>query len=219
MLRLENISKTLQGKTVVEDFCLTMRKGDMVCLTGPSGAGKTTIVRIAAGLVAPDRGQRQIGTENIAFAFQDAPLIPWLTALQNMHFVLSPRLRGEKLEAQALTWLEKLGLSDAQDKKPSEMSGGMQRRLSIACSFAVTPELLFLDEPFAFLDGYWQAVVVNELIRQNRQRRLTVLMVSHQPEPVQRLDARVVCLQHKKQHTSFTKSTGGTQEHAANKRS
>jgi ABC-type multidrug transport system ATPase subunit len=195
MLKLEHISKTFRGKPVVKDFSLALARGDLVCLTGPSGAGKTTILRIAAGLLAPDGGRRSIGTENIAFAFQDAPLIPWLTALQNMHFVLSPRLRGRQREERALAWIEKLGLTAALDKKPAEMSGGMQRRLSIACGFAGEPELLFLDEPFAFLDESWQAVVVDELIRQNRQRNLTVLMVSHQPEPVRRLDARVVCLE------------------------
>lgn len=195
MLTLEHICKTLKGKPVIEDFNLAMTRGDTVCLTGPSGAGKTTLLRIAAGLLAPDGGRRHIGTENIAFAFQDAPLIPWLTARQNMHFVLSSRLRGEKLRKQALSWLEKLGLSDAEGKKPCEMSGGMQRRLSIACGFAVEPELLFLDEPFAFLDEYWQAVVVEELLRQNRQRGLTTLMVSHQPEPVRRLGARVISLE------------------------
>lgn len=194
MLKLEHISKSFRGKQVIRDFSLHLATGEMVCLTAPSGAGKTTIVRIAAGLLAPDSGQRRVGTLNIACAFQDAPLIPWLTALQNMRFVLSPRLHGSRREERALTWIEQLGLTAALDKKPHEMSGGMQRRLSIACGFAVEPDLLFLDEPFAFLDERWQKVVVDELLRQNRQRGLTVLLVSHQPEPVRRLCARVVCL-------------------------
>jgi ABC-type nitrate/sulfonate/bicarbonate transport system ATPase subunit len=198
MLKLEHISKTLHGKPVIRDFSLSMAQGDVVCLTGPSGTGKTTLIRIAAGLLASDAGKRTLGTENIACAFQDSPLVPWLTTLQNMHFVLSPRLHGTQRDEQARFWIEKFGLTNAIDKKPKEMSGGMRRRLSIACSFAGTPSLLFLDEPFAFLDEFWQDAVVDEIIRQNRQRKLTVLMVSHQPEPVRRLDARVVFLEPEK---------------------
>jgi ABC-type nitrate/sulfonate/bicarbonate transport system ATPase subunit len=192
MLELHRISKTIEGKSVLRDVTLCLAKGEMVCLTGASGIGKTTLLEIAAGIREPDSGTCTRGSTRIGCAFQDTPLLPWRTVLENMDFILSAHGSAAVRRQTALTWLETLGLQDAVEKKPPQISGGMQRRLAIAASLAVAPDILLLDEPFAFLDAHWQAVVADLVRRLNRTRGVTILLVSHQFEPLRGLGAAVV---------------------------
>ncbi len=114
--------------------------------------------------------------------------------LGNLDFILSSHVHRSERRDRALFWLEKMGLGDAANRKPSEMSGGMRRRLAIACAFSVEPDLFFLDERFASLDGSWQEAISDELIARNQQGDLTVLMARHQLDPVHRMGARIFFL-------------------------
>jgi ABC-type nitrate/sulfonate/bicarbonate transport system ATPase subunit len=194
MLELTHIVKKFQGKEILADINLHLNKGAICCLSGPSGIGKSTLLDVAAGLTNPDAGSRWVGTERIGYAFQEPCLIPWRTAFENIEFVLSGSMGAKNRTEKAMCWLKKLGLADAAHKKPAEMSGGMCRRLCLATALATDPEMVFLDEPFAFLDKDWQQGVAEELIRLNVDHRLTILMVSHQPEPVAKMNAEIIRL-------------------------
>ena len=124
-------------------------------------------------------------------AFQDDVLVPWLSALDNLLLVLPPDT--ERPEALARSWLERFALDPGM--RPTRMSGGMRRRLSLARAFAVNPHILLLDEPFAFLDPDWQALVA-ECTEVHRAAGNAVLMVSHQLGHMDGMDCRIMTVTH-----------------------
>jgi ABC-type nitrate/sulfonate/bicarbonate transport system ATPase subunit len=144
----------------VASASLAVARGEVVCLTGPSGIGKTTLLEMIAGVLSPDRGSVRRATPP-ALMFQDDALVPWLSAGDNIAYILPPRLGAAEVGGIAARWLERFGLEG--DIFPAAMSGGMRRRLSLARTFASGRELILLDEPFAFLDEAWQGRVAEEL--------------------------------------------------------
>ena len=149
MLRLEEISVRFGEKQVLDKCSLRLEKGERVALTGPSGCGKTTLARVALSLQNPDSGTVSSGFARAAAVFQEPRLLPWLTAEENVNLVLSDS--AETLE-EARAWLARLELGDSTGLYPSELSGGMQQRVSIARALAAKPELLVMDEPFKAMD-------------------------------------------------------------------
>ena len=149
MLTLNEISVRFGQKQVLDRCSLSLEKGQRIALMGPSGCGKTTLARIALSLLLPDSGKVETDFERMAAVFQEPRLLPWLTAEENVNLVLSDN--AETLP-QARAWLERLELGDAAALYPSELSGGMQQRLSIARALAVQPELLIMDEAFKGMD-------------------------------------------------------------------
>lgn len=192
MLEMQGVSKSIKGKPVIGNVTLCLGRGNMVCLAGPSGVGKTTLLEIAAGMIAPDRGTVRRHSHRIGCVFQDTPLLPWASARDNIDFFLSTHMSLDKRRAAAEYWLGKTGLADAARKKPPEMSGGMKRRLAIACSFALDPDILLLDEPLAFLDGRWQQWLAREIADLHACGSTAILLVSHQLEPIRDIGAAIV---------------------------
>ncbi|MCW7754336.1 ATP-binding cassette domain-containing protein [Desulfobotulus sp. H1] len=194
MLKLLNVTKTLQKKNVLGNVTFSIKAGEMVCLTGPSGIGKTTLLEIAAGIIQPDSGIRELHAQRPACLLQDTPLLPWCSALGNMEYQLSGYFSAPARKEKALFWLERMELQGATHQKPSEMSGGMKRRLAFACCMALEPDMLFLDEPFAFLDAPWQAEFIRLLIRLNKEYHTAILMASHETAPLNNESIRIVPL-------------------------
>ena len=190
MLELARVTKTYGGKTILASVDIRLEKGAVICLAGPSGIGKSTIIDIAAGLVKPDSGSVRRNSDRLGYAFQNPALLPWKSALENLEFVLSGQRK--EWEALAMDWLDRMGLKQAASRKPRELSGGMRKRLGFAMSVVAAPELLFLDEPFAFLDDGWRKVVAEELKKRNARSGLTVLMASHELEPARRAGAEIL---------------------------
>ena len=149
MLRLEEISVRFGEKRVLDKCSLRLEKGERVALTGPSGCGKTTLARVALSLQNPDSGTVSCGFARIAAVFQEPRLLPWLTAAENVNLVLSDSAWTME---KARAWLARLELGDSAELYPSELSGGMQQRVSIARALAPGPELLIMDEPFKAMD-------------------------------------------------------------------
>lgn len=181
MLELANVGKTFGGKTVIESVNLFLAEGEILCLTGPSGVGKTTLLEIMAGVTRPDRGTVKRRTAP-ALMFQDDALIPWLTAEEAITYIFPPSMPTREQKERAAFWLCALGL--AGDIYPAAMSGGMRRRLSIARTFASGRKCLLLDEPFAFLDAAMCDVVAGA-IADHAGAGCGIVLTSHMRGPLE----------------------------------
>ena len=175
MIKLDKVTKKYGEQTVLDRFSLTLKKGSKTVITGESGIGKTTILRILAGLEKPDGGEI-ICDEKIAVMFQEPRLLPWKTALEN---VRAPLSRDQFPLADK--YLAAVGLGEDKNKFPQELSGGMAQRAALARLLAFAEAngstLLLLDEPFSALDGETAAKML-ELIKAFAVGK-TVLMVAH----------------------------------------
>ena len=187
MLKLEEISVRFGEKQVLEKCGLRLEKGERVALTGPSGCGKTTLARVALSLHNPDSGTVSCGFARVAAVFQEPRLLPWLTAEENVNLVLSDS--AETL-AEARAWLENLELSDALALYPSELSGGMQQRVSIARALAAKPELLVMDEPFKAMDEALRDCVLR--VTADALGDAALLLITHSEREALTLGCRVL---------------------------
>jgi NitT/TauT family transport system ATP-binding protein len=197
-ISVQDVSKVFgQGPDAVlalRQISLDVAFGEFVCLVGASGCGKTTLLNLVAGLERPTAGRMETGGR-CAFIFQEAALFPWLTAAANVDLPL--RLRGlprreRRDHAEAL--LELVQLSGFADRRPHELSGGMRQRVALARALAQEAEILLMDEPFGALDAITRDLLHDELERVWRERRLTVLFVTHNAREAVRLGDRVLVL-------------------------
>ena len=182
MLKLQNVSLSFGEQTVLQDISLTLSPGERIALTGPSGCGKTTLLRIAAGLQKMDSGSRSCTFQKPVVLFQEPRLLPWRTALQNVALVSSL----EKAEF----WLNRLGLLDAKDKCPAELSGGMQQRLSLARALARGGDLFLLDEPFKAMDPALCRDVMEAVAEATKDS--SVLLITHDLEEAATLNCKTI---------------------------
>lgn len=171
MIRLSNVTAGYPGKTVLKDLSLSLPEQGAVAWMAPSGFGKTTLLKVLAGLIRPASGTVS-GLENkkIAFLFQEDRLLPWLTAEKNVEIVSD--------QEKARFWLHEMEIDDP-GQYPREMSGGMQRRVSLARAMAFGGDVLLLDEPFKGLDEALRARIA---ARVRNRFPLTVLSVHDQKE-------------------------------------
>ena len=176
--------------TVFEDATFTVNNGEFVCIIGHSGCGKSTIMNILAGLGEPTGGVVKMDGYAVSgpsldrgVVFQNYSLLPWLSALRNVTFGVRARYPDwskEAVEAHARTFLAKVGLEgDVVHRKPSQLSGGMRQRVSIARAFANQPKLLLLDEPFGALDALTRGTIQDELLKIWEETEQTVFMITH----------------------------------------
>ncbi|MBI1860626.1 MAG: ABC transporter ATP-binding protein [Deltaproteobacteria bacterium] len=181
-IQLENIGKAFpKTGTVLNAVSLKVEKGAFWSLLGPSGSGKTTLLRILSGLEESDSGTRQLnesGEGDVAFVFQEPALLPWLTVEENI------RLPGELLRKPFTSSdvdrvIALVGLGAARGHLPSELSGGMKMRVSLARALATLPQYLFLDEPFAALDEVTRLELEEELSVITKTLGTTTVLVTH----------------------------------------
>ena len=182
-MRVENLTVRYGDKTVLDRIMLTIPEEGLTFLSGPSGVGKTTLLRVLAGLTAPQEGKVECPTPAVML-FQEDRLFPGLSALGQVEAVL-PRERRE----EARKWLELVELTDAAHKVPEELSGGMARRAALARALAVEGKVWLLDEPFAGVDRERALRILERLKGLNRPMILT----GHDPALAERCD-RVIKL-------------------------
>ena len=171
---LRDVSKTYDGERVLDHLDLRIEAGKVTAIMGPSGLGKTTLLRILLGLTDCEGTVSGLENRKIAAVFQENRLLPWLTLKQNLELVCGPGKDADIAEA-----LRRMELSDAADKKPSELSGGMQRRGALARALAYDGDVFLLDEPFTGLDEDLKDRIAGGLSELWRKEKKTVLFVTH----------------------------------------
>ncbi|MBE6753390.1 MAG: ATP-binding cassette domain-containing protein [Ruminococcaceae bacterium] len=170
-ITLSDVSKSFGSKTVLSGVSLTLPERGILRICGPSGRGKTTLLRIIAGLLEADSGI-VMGTEGtrFSFVFQEDRLLGWYSALRNVALVSD--------EGRAAQLLDAVGLAESADKLPSQLSGGMRRRVAIARALAYDGDILLLDEPFSGIDEAARRELIAPLITQYAGNK-PVILVTH----------------------------------------
>ncbi|MCW6036895.1 nitrate ABC transporter ATP-binding protein [Spirulina subsalsa FACHB-351] len=207
-LEIRDISKvypTPGGDFVALDGVnLTVKEGEFICLIGHSGCGKSTLLNMVAGFHQPTSGMITLHQKPITepgpdrmVVFQNYSLLPWKTVFENVYLavdaVYKDKSKGEK-KAIAQEHIELVGLTEAADKRPGEISGGMKQRVSIARALSIRPEMLILDEPFGALDPITREELQEELLSIWREHRVTVLMITHDIDEALFLADRLVMM-------------------------
>ncbi|ORO43626.1 amino acid ABC transporter ATP-binding protein [Streptococcus oralis] len=191
MLELRNINKSFGGKQILTNFSLSIPEKQILAIVGPSGGGKTTLLRMLAGLETIDSGEIYYNGESLAidelekrnllgFVFQDFQLFPHLSVLENL--TLSPiktmSMEKEVAEKKARGLLDQLGLAGHADAFPFSLSGGQKQRVALARAMMINPEIIGYDEPTSALDPELR-LEVEKLILQNKERGMTQIVVTH----------------------------------------
>ena len=203
--QLHKVYQTPKGPlTVVEDFNLTLKKGEFVSLIGHSGCGKSTVLTMAAGLNGISRGAIKLDGLHVegadperAVVFQSPSLFPWLTARENVAIGVDrvyPKASQAERQEVVEYYLERVGLGDAMNKQASDMSNGMRQRVGIARAFALSPKLLLLDEPFGMLDSLTRWELQEVLMEVWSRTKVTAVCVTHDVDEAILLADRVVMM-------------------------
>jgi nitrate/nitrite transport system ATP-binding protein len=189
---------------VLRDASLSVAHGEFVSIVGAMGSGKSTLLSILAGLTSPDAGtitiddQPVIGVrQDVAYVFQNYSLLPWFTALENVRLAVEaacPNLARDEQKARARSTLERVGLGNAIDRRPGQLSGGMRQRVAIARAFATDPGVLYLDEPFGALDALTRETLQQDLVTlcSSVRRPVTTVMITNSVEEALLLSDRIV---------------------------
>jgi NitT/TauT family transport system ATP-binding protein len=184
---LEGVCRQFRGYTAVENITFDIAAGRFVSLVGPSGCGKSTVLNMIAGLLAPTAGVVEVFGRPLAginrracYMFQDDALLPWKTVLGNIQLGLTFRGRGRReSQEEANAWIERVGLKGFGDRYPSQLSGGMRKRVAMAQAWIVRPDLILMDEPFGALDVHTRLRMESEILDLWTESRPTVVFVTH----------------------------------------
>jgi nitrate/nitrite transport system ATP-binding protein len=190
--------------TVFDNLWFAMHRGEFVCVVGHSGCGKTTLLNILAGLDEPTEGVVVVDGQAIvgpsldrAVIFQSHALLPWRTVMGNVAYAVSSRWRGWSRAAvreQARKFIELVGLSGAEQKRPAELSGGMKQRVGIARALSIEPKIMLMDEPFSALDALTRGTLQDEVRRICLGTGQTAFMITHDVDEAIYLADRIVLM-------------------------
>ena len=208
ILEVEGLQKrfpTLKNENrppILGDISLTVKRREFVCVIGESGCGKSTLLRILGGLETHNAGKVKVNGKIVhgpgadrGMVFQEYTLFPWLTVKKNVMF--GPKMTGrgtDASEAEALQWLEMVGLSDRINAYPHQLSGGMKQRVAIARALANYPPILLMDEPFGALDAQTRAQMQRHLLQIWKNVNVTVVFVTHDLDEAIFLADRIIVL-------------------------
>jgi nitrate/nitrite transport system ATP-binding protein len=190
--------------TIFENLWLSMVRGEFICVIGHSGCGKTTVLNILAGLDAPSSGAVIVDGQAIegpsldrAVIFQSHALLPWRTVLGNVAYAVSSKWRdwpAAKVNAHAQKFIDLVGLTGAEHKRPAELSGGMKQRVGIARALSIEPKIMLMDEPFSALDALTRGTLQDEVRRICQETGQTVFMITHDVDEAIYLADKVVLM-------------------------
>lgn len=205
MLELRNLTKTYGSNVVLDNVSIKINRGELVALLGPSGAGKTTIIKLIGGFIESDSGEILIDGDNvtnvpsyrrnIGVVFQDYALFPHMTVEQNVAFGLKMRNIPEKeIKARVEGALQLVGLAGINKRYPNQLSGGQQQRVALARAIVIQPKLLLLDEPLSNLDAKLRTQVRRDICELQEKLNITTLLVTHDQEEAMTMGKRLAIL-------------------------
>lgn len=209
VIRFEHVSKTYGEHQVLEDFNLKIKKGEFLTIIGTSGSGKTTVLKLINGLLAPTYGSVYVNGKdiikedqtllrrNIGYVIQGIGLFPHMTIRKNIAYV--PSLLNHRDKEKTKRAVERLirvvGLEQEMlDRHPAELSGGQRQRVGIARALAANPNILLMDEPFGAVDEITRKMLQNEIIRIHKELGVTIVFVTHDIKEALKLGTRVLVM-------------------------
>ncbi|PQA86366.1 ABC transporter ATP-binding protein [Hyphococcus luteus] len=201
---LNNVSKSYGGEAVLSDINLDVEENEFVAIVGFSGSGKTTLISLIAGLIGADEGEivfdgapaRGAAPER-GVVFQNYSLMPWLSVAGNVRLAVDaifPKMPAKEKAARVAHYVDMVGLSQAKDRRPAELSGGMRQRVNVARALAIQPKLLLLDEPLSALDALTRANLQDEIERIWENERKTVILITNDVDEALLLADRIIPL-------------------------
>ncbi|MGD9650638.1 MAG: ABC transporter ATP-binding protein [Dongiaceae bacterium] len=200
MLNVAGITKSFGQQRILDNISLEIKPGEVVCLIGASGSGKTTLLSILANSLAPDMGKVDSAVKRpsieLGFLRQAEDLLPWRTALENvaLGMILQGQPQNEATLNQARYWLKEVGLAEAANRYPKQLSGGMQQRILLARTLALKPKLLLLDEPLGHLDVISRRDMAKLIHDYVAREKAAALIVTHSVEEAVFLADRIIVL-------------------------
>jgi nitrate/nitrite transport system ATP-binding protein len=203
-LQIQDLAKRYGATTVFERVSFAMARGEFVCIVGHSGCGKTTILNILAGLDRSSGGVVVMDGREVAgpsldrgVVFQSHALMPWLSVMGNIAFGVRsrwPDWNRARVQRHCQSFIDLVGLTGAEQRKPAQLSGGMKQRVGIARAFAIQPKMLLLDEPFGALDALTRGTIQDELLRICAATQQTVFMITHDVDEALLLADRILLM-------------------------
>jgi nitrate/nitrite transport system ATP-binding protein len=203
-ISIEGIAKRYGAATIFADLWLSVRRGEFTCVIGHSGCGKTTVLNILAGLDQPSTGVVIVDGQAIegpsldrAVIFQSHALLPWRSVMGNVAYAVASKWRGHsrtQIHTQAQRFIDLVGLTGSETKRPAELSGGMKQRVGIARALAIEPKIMLMDEPFSALDALTRGTLQDEVRRICLTTGQTAFMITHDVDEAIYLADRIVLM-------------------------
>ena len=194
MIEFRNVVKRFGEAAVLDGLTFDVEKGEILAVVGPSGTGKSVTLKHIVGLLEPDAGEVTVATDRIGYLFQSGALLAWKTVWENVALPLveTTRLKADEIDRRVAAALKAVGLEDAAEKYPSEISGGMQKRAGLARAIVCEAEVILYDEPTSGLDPVTSAQITRLIRDVNRTRGVTSVVVTHDLVSAFRIASRVL---------------------------
>ena len=196
VIEFDNVRKAFDGKEVLSGLSFAVAKGEILSVVGPSGTGKSVTLKHVVGLLEPDAGEVRTSTGRIGYLFQSGALLAWMTVAENVALPLveTTDLSDGEIDRKVADALRAVGLEDAADLYPAEISGGMQKRAGLARAIVRDSDVILFDEPTSGLDPVTAGTIHRLIVDLNRERGITAVIVTHDLQAALKISNRVLLI-------------------------